>query len=564
MKPEMIDLAAQFVPDMRLLINVRNEFVVFRDRIFSGDGEQLDLSQTALYAMMLYKSTHLSDFEAIRIGQSNLDTLYRVGRDVVTANIERVQSEKRILQDRLARLDSIDIRSERLGNELIQHMLRTADSVPAVRNANNTAVSFSFAGTTHTEADLRGADFWTKFVAAEGDPVIQWNNNRGHTLIFRRSLLTEDLRDPLDVRSWNESDRATINEEIAARSEAIKFLRSADMGALIQRPEFLVDYEGEPQNLETVARILLGSGLGYQLVRTGFIDRDFTLYTSTFHGDRVSTASTNFIIHHVERDSMDFHFKLKPDEVDTIIRERGPAALQESAFYNIAILNHLLASDLDTAKIMVRSLSSLGDNQKQFLQAYLEAGHHRKELIAFLTPLSSQILTYLVNEAELGESSRLEHVDTALANLAPDTKYRTDEATTAYLLNHYADFHSVYSDESTTSQSECIAHLFQIAGVIVPTLAPSRDNLRRELVARNLYQITFSNLETAVGRGVDLGLDSIAAEDETIYRYCLDDLPAYLKAIEESKGYCSTIDTSHRFASVVKDVLERGNSGHLD
>ncbi|MCZ5622578.1 hypothetical protein O5552_23015 [Escherichia coli] len=31
---ELIDLAAQYVPDMRLLKNVRNEFVIFRDRIF--------------------------------------------------------------------------------------------------------------------------------------------------------------------------------------------------------------------------------------------------------------------------------------------------------------------------------------------------------------------------------------------------------------------------------------------------------------------------------------------------------------------------------------------------
>lgn len=562
-EPEVFDLAAQFVPDMRLLINVRNEFIVFSDRIFAGDGENLDLSQTALYAMMLYKSTHLSDFEAIRTGQSNLDALYRLGRDLVTANIERIESERRALQGQLARLDSIASRSERLGNELIQHVIRTAESVPSVRKPSNNAVTFSLAGANYTEVDLRSVDFWTEFVAAEGDPTIQWNNNVGHTLVFRRSLLKKDLRDPLDVRSWNESDRAMIDDEIAEKTEAIKFLRSADMGALIQRPEFQVDYDGEPQSLDTVAHTLLGPGLAYQLVRAGFIDRDFTLYTSTFHGDRLSTASTNFIIHHVERDSMDFHFKLKPDEVDMVIRERGPAALKDSAFYNIPILNHLLASDPDIAKIMVGSLASFGENQRQFLQAYLEDGHHREELIEYLTPLSTRVLTYLVNEAKLDESQRHELVDSALANLAADTKYRTDEATSAYLLDHYADFSSVYSDDTTASQSTRIADLFAVAGVSVPTLAPSRVNLRRELVARNLYQITLSNLITAVGRGVDLGLDSLAAENETIYEYCLADLPSYLRAIDEDKVHCSTVDAAHHFAGVIEDILERGNSDYI-
>ncbi len=34
--PALLDLAAQYVPDMRLLKNIRNEFIVFRDRIFFG------------------------------------------------------------------------------------------------------------------------------------------------------------------------------------------------------------------------------------------------------------------------------------------------------------------------------------------------------------------------------------------------------------------------------------------------------------------------------------------------------------------------------------------------
>ncbi|RTU77894.1 DNA-binding protein, partial [Pseudomonas aeruginosa] len=89
--PELLDLAAQYVPDMRLLKNVRNEFIVFRDRIFSGDGKQLNLNETDLFAMMLYKSTHLADFETIRLGHSKLDILYKVSRELVTENIKRFE-----------------------------------------------------------------------------------------------------------------------------------------------------------------------------------------------------------------------------------------------------------------------------------------------------------------------------------------------------------------------------------------------------------------------------------------------------------------------------------------
>lgn len=560
-EPELLDLAAQYVPDMRLLINVRNEFIVFRDRIFSGDGEQLDLSQTALFAMMLYKSTHLSDFEAIRIGKSKLDLLYGIGRDLVVSNIERIESERRALQRRLARIDGAAARSDLLGRRLIAHVSRTARSAGVPQQSNAT---FTFGGANRSEADLKGAAFWREFASTD-DATLHWtatyNYNR-YSLTFTRTSLAASLGDPIDAETWDEAAREELREEIAEKSEAIKFLRGADIGALIQRPEFLVDYEGKAQSLDAVARTLLMAGLAYQLVRAGFIDRDFTLYTSTFHGDRVSTASTNFIIHHVERDSMDVQFELTPDDVDTVIRERGRPALKESALYNIAILDRLLDSDPASADIMIRSLVSLGDAQKQFLRAYLDSGSHRRQLIERMTPKFSRVLVYLVREVELDESLRLELVDAVLASLVADTKYRTDEATSAYLLEHYAEFPTVSSDKTTTAQAVRIADLFAAAGVVVPILAPSRENLRRELVARNLYEITLANLMTAVGPGTSLALDSLASESDAVYEYCLGNLTDYLDAIDESDY--ATVDGARKFAEVIEEVLERGHDTHLD
>lgn len=560
--PVLLDLAAQFVPDMRLLINVRNEFIVFRDRIFSGDGQHLDLSQTALFAMMLYKSTHLSDFEAIRIGKSKLDVVYGVGRDLVVSNIERIESERRALQRRLASVDGAASRSDLLGRRLIAHVGRTARSAAVPQQA---IATFTFGDANRSETDLKGAEFWREFATADdGEATLSWtatyNYNR-YLLTFSRKSLAASLGDSINAEAWDEGAREELREEIAEKSDAIRFLRSADMGALIQRPEFLVDHKDEAQSLDAVAQALLTSGLAYQLVRAGFIDRDFTLYTSTFHGDRVSTASTNFIIHHVERDIMDVQFELTTDDVDMVVRERGRQALKDSALYNIAILDHLLDSDMDAADVMIRSLMSLGDLQRQFLQAYLDSGSYQGKLVERLTPITSRVLTYLVGEVELDESLRLELVDSALANLAADTKYRTDEVTATYLLEHHAELSTVRANETTTIQAARIADLFAAAGVVVPSLELVGENLRRSLVARNLYEITLANLTSAVTPGVSLALDSLATEDETVYEYCLDDLPAYLDSID---GECSTVDTALRIAAVVKRILERNDGEHLD
>ncbi|MGO2655024.1 MAG: YobI family P-loop NTPase [Pseudoclavibacter sp.] len=568
--PELLDLAAQYVPDMRLLKNVRNEFIVFRDRIFSGDGEQLDLSETDLFAMMLYKSTHLTDFETIRLGKSNLDTLYKLSRELVAENIKRIERERRGLSQRLARKNSAEARSDRLGTSLIAHLERTATSAAVLGTRGRNGVSSSVDGAAKSDADLSTADFWASFVAADGDPELRQQMSSGHVLTFSRSSLVSALGDPLDADSWNDNDadRDSLNEEIDEKTEDIKFLCGADIGDLIKRPELLVMFkeldtpasEGTPatyketaQSLDYAAKTLLKPGLAYQLVRAGHINRNFTLYTSTFHGDRVSPAATNFIIHHVERDLMDAHFELGPEDVDAVVRERGKSALKEPALYNIAILDHLLATDVDAADIMIRSLVVLEESQTQFLQAYLTAGEERTQFIQRFTTMSSKALVCLVSQAELDEASQLELVDVALGSLASSAQ-RTDSLIVDYLQTHYAEF-SVLTNDGTSAQAEQVGTLFAEARITLPSLTPLSASARPSFVSRSLYDITHENLTRAIGNDETVALDLIRAADKTVYDYVLEQVGAYLDAVE---GSSATVDTREQFIAVLEDLLEQG------
>lgn len=551
---ELLDMAAQFVPDMRLLKNVRNEFIVFRDRIFSGDGQQLKLSETDLFAMMLYKSTHLTDFEAIRLGTSKLDTLYKLSRELVTENIKRIEGERRSLRQRLAGENGAEARSAHLGGLLLAHLERTAVSASALGSRGRNGVTFSVDGSSKSDADLRSVGFWTAFVSADGDPELRQLMSGGHALRFSRSSLVAALGDPLDPQSWNQAEREALAEQIDEKTENIAFLRGADLGDLVRRPEFLVRYDESTLSLDAVAQALLKPGLAYQLIRAGYINRNFTLYTSTFHGDRVGPAATNFIIHHVERDLMDEHFGLAPDDVDAVVRERGRNALKEPALYNIAILDRLLATDVDAADIMIRSLIDFGDTQARFLQAYLAGGEQRVRFVERFTALSSRALRYLVSQVHLDDASRLELVDVALAHLSAQEQ-RTDAAVVAYLSEHYADFAVLRSHSAAPAEAERIGALFARASIKVARLRLLSRQVRPSFVSRDLYELTHENLAVAIDNADTVALDIVRAADETVYDYVLGDLSTYLDVTE---GASATVETSAQFIPVIEDVVGRG------
>ena len=546
--PELLDLATQYVPDMRLLKNVRNEFIVFRDRIFSGDGKQLNLSETDLFAMMLYKSTHLTDFETIRLGHSKLDMLYKLSRELVIENIRRIEGELRVLRQQTTRINRASTLSTQMGERLLAHVQRTAEAA-GFRTQNAT---YSLAGVAMSSKDLKGAQFWIDFVSPDGDSALKYYDNyHGHTLSFTRDSLAAAFGDPLDAESWNEVDREALTEQIDDKMEEIKFLRSADLGDLIKRPEFLVHYKDSKQSLESISKIILTPGLAYQIIRSGYINRNFTLYTSTFHGNRVGSAATNFIIHHVERDVMDQHFQLTPEDVDAVVRERGKSALKEPALYNIAILDHLLSKHLDAADIMISSLVGLGERQVSFLQAYLTAGKECLRLIERFTVASTQVLTYLVSQADLDDSSRLTLMNVALAHLT-SSKQRIDSAVSSYLSAHYAEFTALTSDATMPAQAERISVLFRDAGIAVPCLKLLGPHTRTSFVSRNLYEITYQNLAIAIDNATTVALDVIRDRSKTVYEYVLRHLSKYLEAID---GASTTIDANDHFLTVIEDVL---------
>ncbi|MFC7925183.1 DNA-binding protein [Microbacterium laevaniformans] len=546
---DLIDLAGRFVPDMRLLKNVRNEFVVFRDRIFSGDGEQLELSETELFAMMLYKSTHLSDFEAIRLGKSKLDRLYELTRALVGVNVDRLERELRAARRELTRAGSAVAQAPRLGERLIESV-RVTIRAAGFQTANG---SYQYAGSVRNQDYFRSAEFWKSLAEGDGSTTLFWQNPfHGGQVSLGRTDIEALLGEKLDAAAWKEADRNAANERIAELQEQLRFLRSADMGDLIKRPEFVVDFEEERISLAAVAERLLTRGLAFELVKAGHIDRNFTLYTSTFHGDRVSPAATNFIIHHVERGLIDEHFRLRPADVDAVIRERGEQSLSDPSLYNVAILDHLLSAKNPSAGIMITALARFDTEGIRFLRSYLSGGAYADQLIARLTMLSPRVLTHLVGEAELDDDARSILVSACLASLSDRLKQRVDDEAKKYLLVNYAELPALKSVELTVRAANRLASLFDEAGIVLPDLTPLSDRVRSAFVAFGNYEVNVANLKAALGDDVGLALDEIrAASPDNVYARVLADLPDYLAAID---GHSPSNATAAGFAAVITAV----------
>lgn len=549
----LIDLAVRYIPDMRLLKNIRNEFIVFRDRIFSGDGAQLKLSQTELFAMMLYKSTHLADFEAIRLGKSKIDQLYDISRKLVIRNVQNTERNVRVVRQKITRIDGLSQESSMLGIKLIEHVKRVAQAA-GYESQNG---KFQFKGNDYTENDLKHLDFWQAFLKEKSEVTLRWRSSyhyQQQTLNFSRSDLALSLNTRLEQEYWDDTHRNTQKEELEKLLKNLTSLRIADMHSLMQRSDFTIPYDEDnvELSLDTIARKLLTDGLAYELIRAGHINKNFTLYTSTFHGNRVSPSATNFIIHHVERNIMDEYFALNDADVESIMRECGKGILKETALYNIAILDYLLRKDTTSAEAIISSLIMFRKDENRFLQAYLSSGRECSKFIEYFAKATPRALLYLSAEVELDDSIRQTLINDSLRNLNDQITYQSDASLGAYLKDNYSEFPVLTSEPVTELTANRIASLFVEKAIQITLLEPLSQTVRKAFISLDAYEINLDNLYTVLGRDASLALDNVYAENEGMYRYLIGNLDEYIAATNDIS---KTVESESFFITVIEDAI---------
>lgn len=88
--PELVDLVAREITDMRLIRNIGNEFRVFQPRVLREDVKVL--TPTRLFAMIVYKNVYPSEFEQISVGTSELDAVRREYRNIINATARKLET----------------------------------------------------------------------------------------------------------------------------------------------------------------------------------------------------------------------------------------------------------------------------------------------------------------------------------------------------------------------------------------------------------------------------------------------------------------------------------------
>jgi hypothetical protein len=561
----LVDLVAQHATDMRLLRNVRNEYLVFAERLLESGKRAPGLTPSNLFALVAYKNFHLEDFEQISRRCSDLDRLYVYRRELVRSSVASCEKRQRDLVAGRALVRSMAPVAERLSERLQRYAELTKGSSsysgwPQLR--------YQIGTKEFTSDDLPTYAFWTA-VADAGTVTVSASTAAGDrgqpVLTLNRHDLEVLLPESLEAGRWEGIDEEETRSELAQLDRDISFLRGADFHDLAGAGRFSISVEGADETFGQLIDATMKSQLARDLVKRGYLDRNFALYAAQFYGHFTGIDVATFIVQSVQTNTMDIDYRFtSPGAVENLLQETSEDFAHTVSAYNIAVLDHLLGKpDERATDIVDQVVTNFDEHAQEFLNAYLNSGEHRLTLAARLSSRRwAKVFTYLISNESVPADVRPLLVDAALRAADHDSGYELGSRLADFIVENYRDM-SVFTQPQQEQVARTVVALLERAGVSIPNLERVDESLRALLVERSLYQLTACNLRAALQRTEEVSLN-LVRESDAVYRYCLANPNKYLTAAEQDTETPHTVRSPDTLTAVLWDVVEAWDDDQIE
>jgi hypothetical protein len=546
-KPLLL-LAGRYFTDMRVILSIRNELEIFAAELL-GSSAVPGLSAEQLLAMILYKHAHLDDFERIRTGQSRLDRAVDSLHQAKSELVRQIDVSLAEAEDSVAKQREVSRRAKEAGGRLIALL----DVILAMRNNQEQAqkVTLTPNGTGFSRDEVSTAAFW-RAIATVDNPSLTVPSNYG-TVTLNARQLTGALGADAAAKTWMRQATQRDQQHLDGLRTARAWLLNATFSELLSGPYPTVNL-GEDHTWDSLAegcKDVLGEGLAFDLLRSGFIDQNFSLYTTKFHGAILSANARSYLMQYVDRHRSEPLFDLSSDDVDQILERQGPALLDDPSALNVAVVDHLVSLNPPLTPSALLSPGQAVD----FLSVYLVHGQQSDRLLAHCAEARYDIFDVVADTPGLLDGDRVEALIACISGMTQDVDYALSTEAKQLLAGELDELAWLLPrlDEDA---AEAFGGLIGFEGLEVSHLESVTEPLRSALARAGAFAITRRGLESLAPTPGKFGIDTFADLNEALSRQLLVGIDDYLAALEDGPpGY--VVDDPDRLDSVVRLVLEQ-------
>lgn len=579
---DLLLLAAPYVADMRLIISIRNDYLIMVQEMGSPSFDKpssLGLTCTGILAIAIYKNLYPLEYEDLRIGEGKLNELYDIHQKGINRLLPQYLAATRLVQRFNEHGNLVDEVAETLGNELKEALDERVHSISCLSIGNN-----SFDTRSNYSYSIFRTQFWIEFFSLNPEDCL-YIGHGPHYSGEGVKLTKSEFLDLIDVDLPDVGMRVLLsdgfnNESFANLDSKTEQLRTADF---YTKRDLLcpINSPEEEEHLESFSAIVkqtMVDELVSELILDGYIRKDFDLYISKYPTE-AKPRVVNFIYHCYQRGVQDLDYYLDNDDCSAILKIIPTVHLDRPCCFNRYLLTHILGRGgtpsttvgrdavITTVNGIVNNYTSSG---RQVIERLLEEYPNNKGLV-------QKFISALLNQTErafdiLIESSgsvcatqfQRELVSYAFTNMNLDTSYEC-ELSSSWMSAHIETM-SIADDISDETRADAIANYLNRCSITIHELSALGTELGSSVAELGNYDVTRANLLFACGASILPTLDTLEEEYPSVYKRVVsseDALNSYLTALNPAE-YSITGFPSFIFTSLCRAAGSWNDSANVD
>lgn len=267
-----------YVDDMRLLLNITNEYIIYKDKI----GKAKDLNMTKLFAMVVFKNFYPDEFVLLHIGHGIVYDILSVGKEKFIDHCSvQINDRRELLKKEINSVESAFVNNEHHLRVFYVGYIWSQLTNPLKLEGN------------YTFEMLLNKDSWAHFIKKRS---FTYTDHRGSTSSSNKTFKEYEFEiDPnftLEKRiellqDDKEKSLARLRVELEQMQRKLKNLRNKSIKGLAN--EFEIDLVF-PVLAEKRYQLLR------YLIRLGYIDEDYAFYLSYFYPGSLSETDKAFVL----------------------------------------------------------------------------------------------------------------------------------------------------------------------------------------------------------------------------------------------------------------------------
>ena len=513
--------------DMRLLVNIFQEFLVYKDIV-----GKINPVNEQLFAIITYKNIDPEDFNRLGSKQGKLFSLLNNKDEYIKNFIKDIEKQIEEKEEIIKKINNEYFESiEDLKKVYLFHIFKKiisfegSDIQIALKNFDSIIrdgiVKYNYIDDSYYNASRRESDYSFNFSEIEK----QVNSN----------LSYEERKELIQNKQNDEVKR--IKGEIQELQQQKKAIKNWSLKEIFK--EEVVDIN-DYIPLRTEQEDSIVNRLLRNLIMQGYINENYIDYISLFHEGTITKKDKEFEVRVKSIEEPDFNYKL--EKVEGVVKKIGEKYFEQKGIFNFDLIDFLLKNQSiyeSRYKLFMKLLCDESEISLKFINEYIAQREDKKNFLTALLKEWSGLCEYIFEKSNYSMNEKYELFEQILLcveDIKEFLQIQGEDLIKKMVENDVMYLYKPENNNKFESQAEDLLNLLEVKIKKIEKPEDGYKYLYGTICFKNYYKITEANISLILkefGNVENFKEANYTTISKSTYRPLIDYIRIYKRSISK-------------------------------